>query len=1095
MFLCYPVFFLYENPTTGFSKLPLHVWTSARLFDGDHNVEPDIVIRQVWVHGDHMGALHKSVLLEALHVQNLLAPRDARHEVDVGGQDTSQDEGVDLCSEVNANLDTMAFHSPLMFWNCSAKAIEGDADLLDTIYGQSTRRSQLNLTLRPTSVFAGKSFLNDKVIAADALVLTLFGRQTKTASELWDTRIDQLMIESDKRGNLLYPRDGHVHQSRLYEFQQKPLSYFDNFFLIATYTSMALYVFVSLGKLRAVKSWAGLLITVMFEIGLSITASFSLCGLLEIDLARVPDAAYPFVVLVMGLENMFRLINAVLSQKPELPVAQRIATALSEVGHLAMATAGQMLLALWLLAMAAPSIAPFCVFASIALVFDFVFHLTFFLAVLSVDVRRMELSDSLARATNAPPTQKQSIGRQERFYWLDALLQNRLPFSSRIAGSAISICFLLLLNMHFYESSNSLFALYQSVRSMFVSHGDKNVQFIAPPINQARTPAAWLRIQDYRYAQEVLQYVKPSAHSIVARVYDPLVVVLRKADRNSQPLHGDSFFSTAWKLFRQHLYPFVLAVIFSVALVTLLMQYLLWNELPDEEMDNEAAALSIIRVENLPRSHRLDVIHVAACSKGHLVSVSLDKLVTFSTFDQRSHVYSLNSTVATAMSPPIWPVISLAIDESGCWAALCSQGGAVLLWNMMERRIEHTKHIDLNNKRPILFDLLHHASDQEKQARLLVVTPSGQARIISLLSKTEPDVTIDFGHETLSMALISRSSDGVAVVALTKRGKLQIALNKDGKWETCAVDKLDARLSSHSQEGVVKSIYVAPGLHVVAAVRLRVIDLIDIKTRTQIHSFPALLVRGQSLRVLHEPLRNCRKCGAVAVHSISLAYNDFESQSAVLRTYTCGDEDTLICLGPRLAGKHYPCRGLLSAKEHMFAVENPNRWEAINTLLIVGVRMRQTGADTPQSNVSTTSGFEGGQFNLRSFNTPKKRILPDGSAKSGDLLSLNHSVYPPEPDVVNDWEVWTLTVKGEFHVEPLRSSSEQERAHSIGEDELLVAAPGPMARLGHRSVVVGFGNRVKLIMVGKERFEQDATDYQDLAHQANARRRRPASKK
>jgi hypothetical protein len=33
-------------------------------------------------------------------------------------------------------------------------------------------------------------------------------------------------------------------------------------------------------------------------------ASLSICGMLQIDLARIPETAYPFVVLVMGLENM-----------------------------------------------------------------------------------------------------------------------------------------------------------------------------------------------------------------------------------------------------------------------------------------------------------------------------------------------------------------------------------------------------------------------------------------------------------------------------------------------------------------------------------------------------------------------------------------------------------------------------------------------------------------------------------------------------------------------------------------------------------------------------------------------------------------------
>merc|ERR1711981_673841 len=97
--------------------------------------------------------------------------------------------------------------------------------------------------------------------------------------------------------------------------------------------------------------------------------------------------------------------------------------------------------------------------------------------------------------------------------------------------------------MHFYESGNSLWSLLHSVRPMFASHPGNNAPFIAPPINQARTPAAWLRIQDYRYAQEVLHYVKPTAHSIIARVYDPVVLVLKQSNRIGHALQDESFFS------------------------------------------------------------------------------------------------------------------------------------------------------------------------------------------------------------------------------------------------------------------------------------------------------------------------------------------------------------------------------------------------------------------------------------------------------------------------------------------------------------------------------------------------------------------------
>jgi hypothetical protein len=38
------------------------------------------------------------------------------------------------------------------------------------------------------------------------------------------------------------------------------------------------------------------------------------------------------------------------------------------------------------------------------------------------------------------------------------------------------------------------------------------------------------------------------------------------------------------------------------------------------------------------------------------------------------------------------------------------------------------------------------------------------------------------------------------------------------------------------------------------------------------------------------------------------------------------------------------------------------------------------------------------------------------------------------------------------------------------EEDLFVVAPGPIVRLGKRSVAVGFGNTVKIITLGKELF-------------------------
>jgi hypothetical protein len=267
--LCYPVFFLYENPTTGFSKLPYHVWTSARLYDGTPNTQPDIEIRQVWVHGNYMSALDQHVLLETLSIQNTLVSNHTVVQSAGLGNETLNsyelEEQRNGCKAPPEEHATWGFHSPLMFWNCSASAVKSDQDILQTINRQASRRSYLNLTLRPTSVFAGKSFAKEDVITADALVITLFDRVSDVTSLHWDKRLDQLARDASGRWSL-YPRDGHVAHSRLYEFQQKPLSFQDNFFLLLSYFLMIIYVIVSLNRLRAVKSRLGLMIAVGFEV-------------------------------------------------------------------------------------------------------------------------------------------------------------------------------------------------------------------------------------------------------------------------------------------------------------------------------------------------------------------------------------------------------------------------------------------------------------------------------------------------------------------------------------------------------------------------------------------------------------------------------------------------------------------------------------------------------------------------------------------------------------------------------------------------------------------------------------------------------------
>jgi hypothetical protein len=65
----------------------------------------------------------------------------------------------------------------------------------------------------------------------------------------------------------------------------------------------------------------------------------------------------------------------------------------------------------------------------------------------------------------------------------------------------------------------------------------------------------------------------------------------------------------------------------------------------------------------------------------------------------------------------------------------------------------------------------------------------------------------------------------------------------------------------------------------------------------------------------------------------------------------------------------------------------------------------------------------------------------------------------------------------------------------VDEDDLLVASPGPIVRLGKRSVAIAFGNVIKIVTVGSDRFEEDVDEWKDLVLVGGNRRRKAALRK
>lgn len=687
-------------------------------------------MRSIWVHSNYMGALDKSVLSSALELQDALLGLTQDFDPRQFNQDgvPQLSQGVDLSPEQRNSFHAINgltnqswfFHSPLLYWGCSHDRINADTDIIATVNDKKGQQTPANVTLRHSIVFSGKRFEDRRLLAADALVITLIHLRDSPVGQQWE-RNAKLLTENVVDKWDIYVPSGQKLNSQLYEFQFRPISKQDAAILALAYTLTVLYFLMSLSKLRAVKSKFGLIVTIMAQIFFAVMSSFTICAVFRIDLSRIPSTAYPLVVLAMSLENIFRLINAVILTPSEDATSSRIGYAFGETAYTALASSTQnVLLLVGLSRLVSPGVSAFCIFAAIAIIFDFFYLSTFFLSVLSVDVRRTELSDALAKASMRHNRRTPDLRPQTS--WIDSVLQGKIAISTRIAGTIVMLGFVLVAQWHFSEDaaiSKFFGRLYQGSQD-----ADRSVltkRSTLEDIHQARSPTSWLRLQDHETASEIISIIKPSAYSYIAKVYEPLVFVSKNANR--QPGRKEPTFLPAAYDFVNHQFTrFVIIVFVVIAAVRLLTSYLLWE---DEANDDNEPHMDEDRfsIKSFSGGHALDVAMLTASSKGHIVSVGLDRSICI--WDLRSGSGSYAITDYDHSQEVLFPVLAMAMSEDSKWLAILSSS-SIAIWSLVRRSWGPSMAVDLCGQKPEAFFFFNDdASAEDLVPRLALVRRNG----------------------------------------------------------------------------------------------------------------------------------------------------------------------------------------------------------------------------------------------------------------------------------------------------------------------------------------------------------------------------------
>ncbi|KAL7276345.1 hypothetical protein RUND412_000648 [Rhizina undulata] len=1043
-----------------------HVWTSARPFSSTRS-EPDIGIKQAWVQGSFMRALAPEVVEEALKVQEALLGTgfDCVSYADEGPISSMMYEKESSNSEGNNSRSTllaapgMFFHSPLLYWNCSISAIRNDPNLIDTINKNYYRHSPANVTLRWGSVFAGKRFSHRRLAEADALVISLFYRLDGGMGELWDQRAQLLAEEAQQHKRYdVYPSDGKEKNTTLYEFRFQPMSTLDNLLLAGCYFLTFAYLVVSLRRLRAVKSRLGLVLTVLTQIAASIISSFTILAFLKVPVSHIPREVFPFVVIVIGLENMFRLINAVLETPAEQPTSLRIATALGEVGFLSTVAVGTDLAILIIIGhFSVPAVREFCSFAAVALIMDFVLHLTYFLAVLSVDVRRLELQDSLDRLNLSTEktkwTRNDSPEGQNKL--TEFLLHGAMPVSTRIAGSAIMICFLVALNMHFLENQSPLRTI--STLLDIVSNPqsiNKRSLARAPimPVNVARTPTSWLKLQDQLTGMELIRAVKPGAHLVIAKAYNPLFVVLKGSNR----ARSDRSFELFSSLFdvdtiKKHMQAFVLTIVVVVAGVTLLMNHLLMKGMPEDLSDVSENGTPLVTSETLFEGHSLDIVMLAASPRGVVVSVGLDRRIVVWKLKTRWQSASKDILRPTCTEHVLWPVMAIALDERGEWLAVATRAGMVSFWQVKEAAFYRSISIDLEGHHPSAFFFEPRIDDDPQHGpRVVILRQDGWLFEIGVW-------TGGITHHRICDGVAVSSSHGVLtprlplrVVTACQRGRIFVTakIAGTGEWRTEQLTFNNPSLEKSIDTGEACTILPLSALGMIISSKSCRVDLVDLLSGGVIRTFQTGQFKPSSLRAFHAKQRTCLYCGCPAVLSFSIAYSERDSGMFIMHTfYSTRGNMRDICLRVERDRRERKCSGFENVNEKVHWLENVEGWEPTNLNMVAGIRRRELSQEDQSSD-------------------------DQASFQSSSLRRRGKANKKQSSEDEDEWESWTMQADGVVNTYPIH-----DKNADMSDDGLLVSRAGPVSKVGQRSVAVGFGNTVKILSVGNERYEDNDDDY------------------
>uniref|UniRef100_A0A4W3HUY3 Sterol regulatory element-binding protein cleavage-activating protein n=1 Tax=Callorhinchus milii TaxID=7868 RepID=A0A4W3HUY3_CALMI len=279
--------------------------------------------------------------------------------------------------------------SPASFWQNDRERFNNDPDIIRTIHQHEPKPLQTSASIKDLlfgvpGKYSGVNLYNRKRLVSYTATVILQEYDSRFLNSL-RSRLKHLhpSVNSTLREDQII----HVH------FKEE-IGIAELIPLVTTYIILFAYIYFSTRKIDMVKSKWGLALAAVATVLSSLLMSVGLCTLFGLTPTLNGGEIFPYLVVVIGLENVLVLTKSVVSTPVDLEVKLRIAQGLSNESWSIMKNmATELIIILIGYFTLVPAIQEFCLFAVVGLVSDFFLQMFFFTTVLSIDIRRMELAD------------------------------------------------------------------------------------------------------------------------------------------------------------------------------------------------------------------------------------------------------------------------------------------------------------------------------------------------------------------------------------------------------------------------------------------------------------------------------------------------------------------------------------------------------------------------------------------------------------------------------------------------------------------------------------------------------------------------------